>query len=288
VYAAERAAAGARLLWDERHQVFYEIVAGRASIRILAATDHVEARVALMRVVRELAAVASATEARVHLHAAAFALGDAGAAIVGAKGAGKTTLLLHALHIPGAAFVANDRLHIHDGPLGPRARGIPTIVNVRAPTRAMFPELAARLARFHHGSTVARPGPVPAAMEPAAGVSPAQLCRAAGVEPRAESELRVIVFPGLGATGDDPRVERLPAAETARRLVAGLFHAAAPATLADAWIDGPPDGWTETSLRRRCAELAAAVPGYACRMGRLAAWSPATAEALRRLVAESA
>jgi hypothetical protein len=120
-------------------------------------------------------------------------------------------------------------------------------------------------------------------------VSPRQLCAAAGVAPRAEARLRAIVFPEARASNGATRIGRLTATDMARRLVAGLFHASAPATLAEAWTDRPPPSrWTDAALRERCAELAATVPGYACEIGPLSAWSAETTAALRRLAAEPA
>jgi hypothetical protein len=148
----------------------------------------------------------------------------------------------------------------------------------------MFPGLVSRLAPYHHGSTTARA----VRSEPdAVSVTPAQLCGAAGVAPRAEAPLRAIVFPaGLAARGTT-RIGRLAPTDMERRLVAGLFHAAAPGTLAEAWTDRPPTSrWTDAALRERCAEMAATVPGYACEMGPLSAWSAETTDALRRLAAE--
>jgi hypothetical protein len=273
-----------RVVRDDHHDVFYQIGAASAPIRIVAERVHGNARVALMRVVRELAAIASTRDALLHLHAAAFALDGAGIAIGGAKGAGKTTTLCHALQIPGARFIANDRLLLYDSEAGVEGAGFPTIVRLRGDAIVLFPGLTSRLKRYHHSATMAEADRDPRpSREALAGVSPAQFCAAAGVAPEVGAELRAVLFPVITDPGDVIRIRRLPEAESARRLAAGLFHATAPAEVAAVWPIGPAPGWMACDLVERCRELSRRVPGYACEMGPLRRRNPEIVGALEEL-----
>jgi hypothetical protein len=234
-----------------------------------------------MRVVRELAAIEATGEALLQLHAAAFALDGATIAIPGAKGAGKTTLLCHALEIPGASFVANDRVLLHAGGRV-HGSGLPTIIRLRGDAPVLFPRLMSRLRRYHHARTL-REARLDSG-EALAGVSPAQLCAAAEVTPTAGAELRAIVFPQVGGSTRPHAIRRLPAAETAERLAACLFHAEAPAELAQVWgARRPATSWTPRLLTQRCRDLSRTVPGYLWDMPRLARSSPEIVETLAQL-----
>lgn len=132
-------------LRDPRREVFYDVTGSPAAVTILSVPGNLKARTALMRVVRELATNHAQCAGGLLLHASAFAVGDRGVVVCGAKEAGKTTLLLHALHASAVEYVSNDRVMISPGAT-PRAHGVPTIVKVRPGTLALFPALAERVA----------------------------------------------------------------------------------------------------------------------------------------------
>lgn len=125
------------LACDPEFQVFVRVASGR--VVVLSRDARPWSRVAWLRVVRQVLMEQSAAAGAVFVHAAAFEAGGRVALIAGPKRAGKTTLLVHALSAPGVAFVANDRVSLRSGASGLRARGLPTLVNVRPGTRAFHP-----------------------------------------------------------------------------------------------------------------------------------------------------
>ena len=118
-------------------------------IRVLGQADDGPLRLAALRVVRELITAQAYARDAISLHASAVAAPDRSVTLfVGGKGAGKTTRLLLSLSRPDTSFVANDRvlLRLDEGTY--RVHGLPTIVALRAPTLALFPDLAPRSSRI--------------------------------------------------------------------------------------------------------------------------------------------
>ena len=271
-----------RLVRDEELGVLYRISRRHPHVRVLAGADRVAARVALMRVVRELAMLHAQRTGRLLLHAAALAVDGRGILLVGPKLAGKTTQLLHLLRAPGAGLVANDRVAVDLGGAAPHVTGLPSIVALRPGTLALFPGLAERIATRGHAFwrtlAEARPASPPAA---SADLTPAQLCEVLGVRAIAGAPLGALLFPRRAATARGVEVERLPPAAVAARLRAGLFGGAA-AGRASAAFGGRAAGAVRPAgaLAADCAALAARVPGFACRLGEDAYADPATAARL--------
>ena len=157
------------------------------------------ARIRLMRVVREYAHNHSVSSGGLMLHAAGLTIGGVALAIAGSKGAGKTTLALRLLALPGVGYLSNDRVLVRAQP-EPRAVAVPTVVAVRAGTRALMPEIAARLQqagdfREHAGEREARGASAPVTDGDAWHLSPHQLCSAIDRPLAATAPLAAVLFP---------------------------------------------------------------------------------------------
>ena len=149
-----------------------------------------DARLALMRVVREYVHNHAVGTGRVILHAAAVATRQGAVALAGLKNAGKTTLALQLLSAaPEVGYLSNDRLLVAPGE--ELAHGIPTVVAVRPGTRQLLPALTSRLESagdFRASATERKAGwPAPPAsrrdvwvLQSIAGVRGARTARARG------------------------------------------------------------------------------------------------------------
>jgi hypothetical protein len=246
---------------------------GRA-LTLVSASGNPKARIALMRVVREIAMQRAQRDGGLFLHASALAVAGRGLVIAGPKEAGKTTLLVHLLgRAAGARYLANDRVLIRlDGTIA-HLGGMATIVSVRPGTLAMFPELARRLrdSGFHYarqlgeGAAPSRPD-VPADGRQA--LSPAQFRRVLGVEGCREAVARAIVFPSVTRRAGGIELRRLELDEAAVQLGRSVFgrdtrlRSHACFALGDR-APLPDDGALEVA----CARLAAIVPTFECRLG---------------------
>lgn len=260
-----------------------------AEIHVLAEREIPAARLALVRVLRELGCARAAREGALLLHAGAVAGPEGITAFVGEKRSGKSTLLVHALQGGGARFVANDRLAVRVRPDEVSAVGVPTIVSLRAGTLGLSERLRSRLAgpAWHWTSTLAQaradqqagraaPGHRPGAP---ARVTAAQLCALLGTAAQRGGPLRRIVFPEIVSDDAVPRfrLDRLPVDEAARRLgESGLFAGGHAASFLDgaAAIAAPR---REAALR----SVAQRVPCLSCALGPDAYRSPSVWEALR-------
>jgi hypothetical protein len=272
-----RWAGPALTLHDAPAAVFYTRGDDGRWVRVLTRPGNLAARVAWMRVVRELAMAHALGRGALILHAAALAVGDRVLVLAGPTAAGKTTLLLHLLGTGRAAYLANDRVRVTLVGAGAalRARGMPTIVTLRPGTRALFPGLVARLAArpYHYRSGLAEAagGPTPSLApwpDGRLGVSPAHLADALDVDRVAEGEVAAVVFPTLTGAPGGLAVRELPAPETVARLERSLLGAGHWPRLATVFAPpgaGPPPD--AAALRARCERLAASVRGFECRLG---------------------
>jgi hypothetical protein len=233
------------------------------------------ARVALLRVVRELFTVACHRAGLLPLHAAAFVTGGGAVLVCGAKRAGKTSVLVHALE-RGARFLSNDRVWIRLGD-APHALPMPTIVMLRDGTLERFPSLcgAFERERFDRSRTIAecapdveRPAPRAGAGFDRPGISPAQLCALLGCEASPGAPLRALVFPEIDPEESGLSLARLPQESALPRLQVGLLKPCDPTRLSEIFAGRggrePVDARVE---RSRCAELLRRVPAFACRLG---------------------
>jgi hypothetical protein len=206
-----------------------------SSVEIVTAADGPQSRVALMRVVRELALVQARRQGWVVQHCSAVAHEDRAVSFCGPKKAGKTSMLLHSLAAGSAAFVANDRAVVTTAEDQTVVlRGMPTIVALRADTLGLFPAFAERIrpAPDRHWLTPAesqrrvdRPW-----LDPGRPVdlSPNSLATLLGVEVRAEAPLGMIAFPHVDPSIAGYEVRPLTPAEALLRLRGGLLGAATP------------------------------------------------------------
>jgi hypothetical protein len=268
-----QAAGQERVVFDESYRAFYCVQPGSGDVRVLTDGGSARTRVALMRVVRELAMAASVEGGALLLHAAAYVLGERGVVLAGPKGAGKTTLLLGALAAGAARLVSNDRVVVRLEDAIARVRGLPTIVAILPETLAMLPDVGARLRRgsWRHDLTIAEAamaGPPDGSLGRPASLSPAQLCAAIGASAQAEARLARIVFPCADPHVDVVRLEPLDHATAVRRLTAALFAAGPPGRVSEVFsANGQPRVIAPPVLRHQCEELAARVPCYLGRLG---------------------
>ncbi len=256
---------------DEALGAAYVVERDRASVEIVAPADEPGARVALMRVVRELAIGAAVRRSALLLHAGSLVLDDRAVVIAGPKGAGKTTLLLHLLHAPDARFVANDRVVVGAG-TPPRARGMPSIVAIRPGTLERLPRLRARLGAspathwltLDEAAALRDLGPLP----PATGAdrSPAQLCSALETPMATGGGLAALLFPRRDPSGGRPEMARL-GEDAARALLLRALFGAEPGRRSGVFDWLGEDGGLGVDLAQRCRELAAGVPCFEARLG---------------------
>jgi hypothetical protein len=281
-----RSPGGGEWVYDDRNRVAIGVRAqagGVRSLELLADAPSRPARSGLMRLLRELASQAAIRGGALHLHAAAVAVADQVTLFSGAKEAGKSSLLVHALSHPGTRYVSNDRVFARAGADGATARGMPTIVSLRAGTLEQRPDLREELASgaWNHASTLReararrasriREQPPSAASIP--GLSPAQFCCLLGVENLAGGRLARIVFPEIdaGCTAEPGfRLRRLAPGEAAERLVdRGLL---AGGRLAGFFgrLPSPEPG----DLRQAARALASSVACFSCALGPAAYQAP--------------
>jgi len=274
VLPARRGPHGSLAIRDDAQGISYDV--RDRDVTILASADGPAARLALLRVTRELATAHAFRLGHLHLHAAAAVAAGHIVALAGPRRSGKTTLLLHLLLGGGMTYVTNDRLLVDVGRCV--ARGMPTIVSLREDTLGRFPDFARRLREsgYARARTIAETRD-PAGWRPT--VSPAQLRALAGVGEAGPGALGAVVFPSLA--GDVPTFEirALDAGEAAARLRRGLLLATLPERPAAAFAAGTsPRGGGE--LDRLCRELAARVPCLEARLGPRAYEGPAVRDAI--------
>jgi hypothetical protein len=262
---------------DRERSCFYRV--RRGSVEIVAQPGVRRARVALLRVVRELAAARVLEQAGIlDLHAAACVVAERGVLLVGPKRSGKTTLLVDALASGRASLVANDRVFVDTRQTPGRAFGVPTLVSLRTGTLRWFPSLPQGLperpALLNAAELAAQAGAAPVAA-PAAGMplhlslSPAQLANRLGAGVAACAPLAAIVFPEISAATSSWSLEAVSREDGASWLRESLYGIAAgprPRTIFEEAALGPSRRQPpRLSLVDR---LASRIPLFRCRLGR--------------------
>lgn len=275
---ARRGPDGSLEIRDDGQDIRYE-ARGR-DVTIHAPADGPALRLALLRVVRELASAHALRQGEVHLHAAAISVAKGLLAIVGPRGSGKTTLLVHALLRGGARYVTNDRLFVDPSSEPPLARGMPTIVSLREETIARFPVFAERLraTAYARDRTLAE-AEARGTQDWRPNLTPAQLVKLTGAGAAGKGPLRAALFPAVAQESGRFDVRPLGVAEAAARLRQGLFLATVPERPAAAFAAGTPsrDG---PALDRLCRDLAARIPCLDVRLGPRAYEGPAVWDAI--------
>jgi hypothetical protein len=284
------------VLEDERYASWLEV--GSAGTRVVALPETRAPRVALMRVVREIATACRKGEpAALAVHAAGFSMAGRTVLVLGPKTSGKTTLLLHVLATGAARLLANDRVRVDwvGAEAAPRAVGVPTFVRVRPATLAIFPELArglpaglrALLYTFRELAAL-RAGDASDLPPRADGhlvLTPAQLCRQVGARPARGGPLAAVLLleRAPGETEPEWRLEPLGRDEACAALLANRYGLAAraesPTVFAERLGAAAPSEPVEAELARRVAER---VPVLRCRVGFTGRPEPERAAALLR------
>ncbi len=244
----------------------YRVSAGTGRVSVAARRPVTTIRIALLRLIRELAGGRFPERGAMAFHASALAFGETGVLICGPKRAGKTSVLTHLLGSDDCRYIANDRsllARVSDGSW--KLSGIPTVVSVRAdlPERLGLSG-AKRAARWLARETLARSGTEARRDRTGASLSlsPAQYLSLLEREACAEAPLGLVLFPRIDPTCDGIRVERLSEAEVRR----GLEDAGMPPrpTMFNPELN-PVE--IADAAERTCAELAGALPGYGLTLG---------------------
>jgi hypothetical protein len=252
---------GAHERWRDAGADAFLERAGAGAWRVLAAPGAHFARVAWMRVLRELATLHAARAGAALLHASAVERAGRAVAFLGAKRSGKTSCLLSALRAPGVRFLANDRLCVEPGGV---ARGMPTIISLRADAQGAFPALAERVRaadpRVATRAGESRAGQPEWPRKPgSAGVVTAEFLALAGVGAAVAAPLAALVFPRVSGRPGRFALERIaPEDALARLREADLLR--------DAPSDGPFGAAPERAGDATHAQLARALPCFDCRL----------------------
>lgn len=256
------AADGSRTLWLDRFGTFLFVSAGRDRFELLSDSDQLGNRLALMRVVRELATVRAIKQGAIPFHGAACGIEGAAVAFVGSKTAGKTTALAHCLQSPRFQFLANDRFFLYDGPGGPQIAGIPTIVKVRWGTLRLFPELERQtLAHpFHRQRTlreVFEQGGRASRTDEAASFSQAQFLHLTNSRAISAAPLGSFLFLERDDSVYIPRLLPIAIDTAAERLRQSLLSPGVLLQTASVFDAAPNRTVDEERLRSACRNLAA-------------------------------
>ena len=265
----------AKVLFDRESDTFYLFESGARRITLVSRGDGDRSRIALMRIVRELAMNRAQRDGGVILHASAFSIGDRGVIITGPKGAGKTTLLMYALQATPSQYVSNDRvlLRLDDG--DPRIRGIPTIVTLREPTLHFFPSVRERLRKSGYTVRLTRreaseqsPSELAAQRDGRRSIGPGQFCDVLQVRSVAGARPAALVFPRLCDRAGPLRLGRIPKERAAKRLYDSLFGVRKLRTTSPLFSDAPEQPpFDREKLEAACTTLTSQVRCYECELG---------------------
>lgn len=267
-----------RVIFDKGCKVFYFANRDSSRICVLTAPRNLNARFALMRVVREFAMMHSWARGSLVIHGAALAVGDSGIIIAGPKGAGKTSLLVYCLQAADARFVSNDRVVVDLAQSEPVARGMPTLVTIRDQTLDLFPELERRLSRTRYDHRLAltevnQEGgrAVPLQRGCPVDLTPAQLCRLLDVRMQDHGPVRALLFPRVTEGSNGIQIRELSARAAAERLAAALFAVGSSQRISEVFVLASRRPRIDrATLEGLCAVLSAQARCFDCRLGQQA------------------
>lgn len=217
-------------VFDPKNKVFCSVSTDKRTILLVSAEDNVDARLHLMRIVRELAMNHSQSKGGLFLHAAAIEVNGHGIVIAGQKAAGKTTMLINFLQQKCTKYISNDRVLVLLKSQQPILKGMPTITTIRPGTLEMLPLFGQRLSStvYRHILTIEE---IEAQSSPRSQIlkdgkhalSPAQLCSLLEVSQLAECQAWTLVFPQI--TLDEPtfQLKKLSSSIAATKLNSALF-----------------------------------------------------------------
>jgi hypothetical protein len=258
-------------VFDEALGAFYRRCRPGEPVEVVAAGDSARARVAVMRVIRELTMSHLAAAGWMIVHASAFVVDGHAVLVAGPKRAGKTTLLTYAMTTGAAQCLANDRVAIAlDGTH--TAWGVPTIVSLRVPMMRRFPALARRLQTGQYDFRLsrrelgtARAGDVDVAPAEAWSVTPMQYCNLVGVSLAGCAPASAVVFPRLVDDAASIDLEPMDSVESAERLADSVFRPHGGQALFAGHGKGVPA--SEADLLRASQSFIGRIARYACRIG---------------------
>ena len=266
---------------------------GPSRTQVVARPGFLGARVTLLRAIREvLTAPQREAPDWIELHAAAFEVGGRTVLVMGPKEAGKTTLLLHVLSTGDARFVTNDRTLVRAGATGvaPEATGVPTFINVRPGTLAIFPHLASPLdaiagpfvyALRELSELVPRQGPPKC--DARIVMTPAQFCRQAGVAPHRGGPVAAVLLPERSSSPGAWQIDRLDRDAGRAALLANRYGVQAEPrqpTVYETLAGSRPR--SEAADARLLDRILAHVPVFRCRIGATTAADPGNAARVLR------
>lgn len=257
---------GDGLFHDVELGCLYRVQGSGLALELIASARRPALRIALLRVLRELAVAELPSRGALQLHAASIGTAGAALAICGPRRAGKTSLLLHLLGGGAVDYIANDRVIV--APLrarGWRVSGMPTTVSVRAGSVALFPHLRlAGLAHWRARMTLAEiaalPPPVSSATAADLSLSPAQFCRHLGLRARAQAPLAALLFPRIDPSTHGLRLRALDRRDCLRRIDTALLPPR-PSVLTG------ESAAASTAQAQATEALCREVPGYDCILG---------------------
>jgi len=241
---------------DATEALAYLLDRRERTVDIISQASESPTRVAVLRVVRELATTACLRDGQLPIHGAAFARNDGSAVMVcGPKGAGKSSLLVHALR-SGATYLANDRMMLE--PAVPFVtHGMPTIVSLRPGMLDLFEGLKAKLEHHHMRSP-----------DGSVWLTPTKFRRLFDAPKLERAPLGLLLFPRVDTSLRGLRFERLPRDHCASALAENLLRASDPIQSSEVFKLGEKREVLESRFATDvCRMVAREVPAFRCVVG---------------------
>ncbi len=271
---------GCRVLQHAHQDTQFEVDVRRSVVRLQAADPGEDLRLTTMRIIRELGTIQALNQGCLPVHGGAIAVHGQGVMLTGPRRAGKTTTLLRSLVQHRADFIANDRLFLDLRSDAIVARGMPTILKIRASTLSLLPHLhdSFRQMPCFRSETLAEAGqrfldpdhPRNNLLSLSASLSTAQLLAITGTRAVQDCPLSAIVFPAVAEPGQAARLKMIGAAAAAERLMSScLLRPSVPLQTAAAFrrasdVAVLPD----EQLRQLCTQVTERIPCFDYRLGR--------------------